>query len=572
MSALKPPRRKRRIYQQLDSPFPVPIESITKKPASSNRWFYYTGVLKENSVLVQQQGDVLFLYKMGFFGKGMLSKSKPEHNIYLNSYQGLRKKNLPPKERRFQQQRFQQVRKTRYERHLSWSKQFVRQARNLTTDEDDTSASVDDLPTSSENNGDHMIPLQSSGSQEKEDGCTQSDDVTAGIDEVSTGTCSVMQRTDDIASRTEDVTSRTDDVTSRTDDVTSRTDVRARTDDVTSRTDDFTTRTDDDTSRTDDVTSRTDDFTTGTYSVTSRTDDVASRTDDVTSRTDDVTSRTDDVTTRTDDVTTRNDDVTTTSDMMEVCELPEASSKSAINLDVTNSTDETLRNRNSDQGSQSDMADNAQVSSSTLPDTEGVGSKEETEDQSLIRKEDPYEIHEYLQLKLEEAFFLSYGLGCLTVLDENKKALDLTEMWQAFCYRQRNFVASYVAYHYYRSKGWVPRDGLKYGAHYVLYKHGPPFYHGSYSVIIQMVTEGSWDSSDTSPVLTWPAVSGMDRITETVAKEVVFCYVIRPSDLSDQDMQSPRCIPRFKVQEILMKRWVSSRERDVKDHLPPLIS
>ena len=47
-----------------------------------------------------------------------------------------------------------------------------------------------------------------------------------------------------------------------------------------------------------------------------------------------------------------------------------------------------------------------------------------------------------------------------------QKALDLTEMWQAFCSRQENFVANYIAYHYYRSKGWVPRDGVKYGAHF----------------------------------------------------------------------------------------------------------
>ena len=55
-------------------------------------------------------------------------------------------------------------------------------------------------------------------------------------------------------------------------------------------------------------------------------------------------------------------------------------------------------------------------------------------------------------------------------------------------------------------------------------------------------------------------------------QEVMFCYVLRPANLSDDEMTSPRCIPRFRVQEILMRRWVSSRERDLKDQLPPLIS
>ncbi|XP_022083311.1 tRNA-splicing endonuclease subunit Sen2-like [Acanthaster planci] len=493
MSALKPPRRKRRVYQQLDSPFPVPIESITKKPASNSRWFYYTGVLKENCVLVQQQGDVIFLYKLGFFGKGMLSKSKPEHSVFLNSYQGLRKKNLPPKERRFQQQRFQQVRKHRYERHLSWSRQFVRQAQNLAADDgkNDGSASVHDQPASPEVTGGQRQSCPTQGRNKRES--TPSDDVTTGIDEVSPVTADVVPATDDI---TFDVTVR---ATAKNADVSSST-------------------------RSVDV------------------DDAASRNDDVTS-----------------------------CDAVEVSGLPEASSKSAINLDIRSSTDETLEKVDSDTWRELEVAIQPEASSSSLPEA-GVGSTEEREDQSITRKEDPYQIDEYLQLKLEEAFFLSYGLGCLTVLDEAKKALDLTDIWQAFCSRQKNFVASYVAYHYFRSKGWVPRDGVKYGAHYVLYKHGPPFYHGSYSVIVQMVTEGSWDCTDTSATLTWPALSGMDRITETVAKEVMLCYVIRPSNLSDEDLQSPGCIPQFRVQEILMKRWVSSRERDLKEHLPSLIS
>ena len=42
--------------------------------------------------------------------------------------------------------------------------------------------------------------------------------------------------------------------------------------------------------------------------------------------------------------------------------------------------------------------------------------------------------------------------------------MPLLQMWRTFCARQRNFLANYVAYHYLRSKGWVPKNGVKYGA------------------------------------------------------------------------------------------------------------
>ena len=36
-------------------------------------------------------------------------------------------------------------------------------------------------------------------------------------------------------------------------------------------------------------------------------------------------------------------------------------------------------------------------------------------------------------------------------------------MWRIFCQRRKNFLPNYVAYHNLRSKGWVPKPGLKFG-------------------------------------------------------------------------------------------------------------
>ena len=40
--------------------------------------------------------------------------------------------------------------------------------------------------------------------------------------------------------------------------------------------------------------------------------------------------------------------------------------------------------------------------------------------------------------------------------------MSLSEMWGSFCIAKRNFLPSYITYHYFRSKGWVPKIGIKY--------------------------------------------------------------------------------------------------------------
>ncbi|XP_033109115.1 tRNA-splicing endonuclease subunit Sen2-like isoform X2 [Anneissia japonica] len=185
-------------------------------------------------------------------------------------------------------------------------------------------------------------------------------------------------------------------------------------------------------------------------------------------------------------------------------------------------------------------------------------------------KEDPYKIYEYLQLSLEEAFFLSYGLGCLVVRSENKELMNLTDMWKEFCSRQPTFLRNYIAYHYYRSRGWVPKTGVKFGAEFILYKKGPPFYHASYSVIVRMADERSLVSTNDAKER-WSRWAGLNRVTETVAKEVLFCYVIKPALLTEQDLMSPKCISSFTIKEIVMKRIVPSRER-ANPQLPPEIT
>ncbi|XP_042767045.1 tRNA-splicing endonuclease subunit Sen2 [Panthera leo] len=182
----------------------------------------------------------------------------------------------------------------------------------------------------------------------------------------------------------------------------------------------------------------------------------------------------------------------------------------------------------------------------------------------LICRRNPYRILEYLQLSLEEAFFLVYALGCLSIYYE-KEPLTILKLWKAFPIVQPTFRTTYMAYHYFRSKGWVPKVGLKYGTDLLLYRKGPPFYHASYSVIIELVDD-HFEGSLRRP-FSWRSLAALSRVSVNVSKELMLCYLIKPSTMTDKEMESPECMKQIKVQEVILSRWVSSRERSDQDEL-----
>lgn len=54
----------------------------------------------------------------------------------------------------------------------------------------------------------------------------------------------------------------------------------------------------------------------------------------------------------------------------------------------------------------------------------------------------------------------------------------------------------------------------------MLYKEGPPFYHASYIVIIEVVDADSLiiDSTMSSRSMTWNSLIGFERLSETTSK------------------------------------------------------
>ncbi|NWW54090.1 SEN2 endonuclease, partial [Pedionomus torquatus] len=182
--------------------------------------------------------------------------------------------------------------------------------------------------------------------------------------------------------------------------------------------------------------------------------------------------------------------------------------------------------------------------------------------EKLLCRRNPFRIFEYLQLSLEEAFFLVYALGCLSIY-YSEEPLTILKLWEIFSEVKPDFKTTYMAYHYFRSKGWVPKVGLKYGTDLLLYRKGPPFYHASYSVIAELVDD-NFEGCLRRP-LSWKCLSGLNRTTVNASKELMLCYLIRPSDMTEEEMSTPECMKKIKVQELIVSRWVSSRERSEQD-------
>ncbi|KAI1294173.1 tRNA-splicing endonuclease subunit Sen2 [Halotydeus destructor] len=185
---------------------------------------------------------------------------------------------------------------------------------------------------------------------------------------------------------------------------------------------------------------------------------------------------------------------------------------------------------------------------------------------SSVRKQ------EILKLGLEEAFFLSYGLGILTVLsaDDDNTKLDLAAMWTTFSSlhnpeQLEQFAILYAAYHYFRSRGWIVKSGLKFGCELMLYKEGPPFYHALFSVTVVKTIPGQTSIDPqlvVEPRLSWPYLIGYHRLSRGVLKQPVICYVNIPLLVSAEDYKKPTVIEKMNVQLVLLERWQPGSERD----------
>ena len=57
-------RKKKYAFKERDSPFPIPIASITREAPNKNYWYHYTGKIQGDHVIVSHTGDISYLHRM----------------------------------------------------------------------------------------------------------------------------------------------------------------------------------------------------------------------------------------------------------------------------------------------------------------------------------------------------------------------------------------------------------------------------------------------------------------------------------------------------------------------------
>ncbi|KAG6334604.1 hypothetical protein ID866_4480 [Astraeus odoratus] len=224
--------------------------------------------------------------------------------------------------------------------------------------------------------------------------------------------------------------------------------------------------------------------------------------------------------------------------------------------------------------------------STQVSPSDAEGKDDDDEDDEDV----PIENVEHLQLTLPEAFFLLWNLDCLSVLDpETGNALTLGQIWCAFQNAHvpspslspgltppehkrfdNPFLVNYVAYHHYRSLGWVVKNGIKFCVDYLLYKRGPVFAHAEFAIVLCPVYEDPADQEsspfklhNTTP-FSWSWLSTLNRVNAQVQKTLILSYVTIParSRVSDDVLGSPACFNHYSVREVVVRRFIPARMRD----------
>ncbi|OTA08754.1 tRNA-splicing endonuclease beta chain [Trichoderma parareesei] len=196
---------------------------------------------------------------------------------------------------------------------------------------------------------------------------------------------------------------------------------------------------------------------------------------------------------------------------------------------------------------------------------------------------DPIINKEHLQLMPEEAFFLSFGLGVLEVTDPASGRVlsrqDLFRLFRQYSYfPPRNgpdepdlepddgFLVHYAVYHHFRSLGWVPRAGIKFGVDWLLYARGPVFDHAEFGLIVIPSYSDEWwkKQGKQGPRKPWSWLHSVVRVLSHVTKSLVLVYVdVPPPHKFDEALKTgaAEAMKLYKVREVMVKRWSSNRNR-----------
>ncbi|KAL2176460.1 uncharacterized protein P884DRAFT_270702 [Thermothelomyces heterothallicus CBS 202.75] len=189
---------------------------------------------------------------------------------------------------------------------------------------------------------------------------------------------------------------------------------------------------------------------------------------------------------------------------------------------------------------------------------------------------------EHFQLAPEEAFFLAFSLGALKVVDpvtgspiSTEHLLQLFRAHSYFPPRLASsdlrpddpFLVNYAVYHHFRSLGWVPRHGIKFGVDWILYQRGPVFDHSEFGVMVMPAySDPAWEGySHEEPKRSWSWLMGVNRVLSHVLKSLVLVYVdLPPPAVFEKEMQRggiAAALKKYTIREVMVRRFSVNRNR-----------
>ncbi|CAD6893835.1 unnamed protein product [Tilletia controversa] len=206
---------------------------------------------------------------------------------------------------------------------------------------------------------------------------------------------------------------------------------------------------------------------------------------------------------------------------------------------------------------------------------------------------------ERMQLSLQETFFLAGMLGVLDVRDEQDRLLHLEDLYHTllrsplsptvraqpsvqpttYLRPDNPFLVHYIAYHHFRSLGWVVKTGLKFCVDLLIYKRGPVFSHAEFAVLVVPVYEDPEDAKsypfetpllNCSGELDWIKFHTYNRVNTHVQKTLILAHVHIPalSRTPTSYLSSPEEMVKqlkagqlWSVREVAIRRWSPARMR-----------
>ncbi|CAH9109025.1 unnamed protein product [Cuscuta epithymum] len=163
---------------------------------------------------------------------------------------------------------------------------------------------------------------------------------------------------------------------------------------------------------------------------------------------------------------------------------------------------------------------------------------------------------QWFQFSLEEAFYLTYSLKCINLVDENQHKISIEEVWKHMVSQRENFPNLCRAYCHLRSKNWVVRSGSQYGVDFVAYRHHPSLVHSEYAVLVLSLEGGS---NGNGRLRVWSDYQCTLRLCGSVAKTLLVLYVQKHSIV---DVESPSSLDSYTIEERTITRWSPEQCRE----------